>query len=354
MITKASATILAGGMTFTLLISGAIAQGPPVRGIPPGGPGRGPGGMGLIQAPAVQKELGLTEKQKAQIKKVESSLAQKRRQAFAKAREDQVEPQDMRKMMEGLGREQRDAVAKVLEPKQKTRLTEIELQQEGVLAVARKDVASKLKLTAAQSEQVEKIEEDMRQAERNTMPGPGPGGPPGFGRRRAQRNQPGAEGDAAAPGGGPPGEPGVFPGGGPPPGEGAFPDGGGPPGEGGFPGGGGPPPGEGAFPGAGGPPGGPPDFNNEEMRARFEEMRREREKVRSTAISQINTVLSAEQKSEFKKLQGKPFELASLRPGPGPGTSPRTGRAGNRNRPQSRTRTRRGTEQPQEASPESP
>jgi hypothetical protein len=92
----------------------------------------------------------------------------------------------------------------------------------------------------------------------------------------------------------------------------------------------------------------------EEFRARFETMRREREKIRSTATSQINRVLSALQRAEFRKLQGKPFDLASLRPGPGPGGNPRAGRAGTRNRPQTKSRVRRGAEQGQDANPEQP
>jgi len=118
------------------------------------------------------------------------------------------------------------------------------------------------------------------------------------------------------------------------------------------------PPGEGEFPGGGrfrgGPPGegGRPDFNPEEFRARFEEMRKEREKIRSTATTQINAVLSAEQQAAFKKLQGKPFDLASLRPGPGPGGPPRAGRQTNRSRAQTKARSGRGAAPKQESGEE--
>ncbi len=53
--------------------------------------------------------------------------------------------------MDSLRKEQEQAISEILEPKQKTRLGEIELQREGIFAVARTDVAKKLKLTSAQT-----------------------------------------------------------------------------------------------------------------------------------------------------------------------------------------------------------
>ncbi|MFO0891173.1 MAG: hypothetical protein U0790_18770 [Isosphaeraceae bacterium] len=353
-----SPRFLAVALTMTLTVALARAQGPPGRPGGPRGPG-GPGGFNLVMAPTVQKELGLTEKQKSQLKKLEGSQAQRRREAFGKAREERPDPEKMRARMEKAQREQRDAVAKVLEPRQKSRLAEIELQRDGVFALARSEVAAKLKLNKDQSTQIEKILDEAREAERNAMPRP----PDGFGRRRGgngARNggdgPPGAEGEGGFPGDGPPPGGGGFPGDGPP-GEGGL--AGGPPGEeGGFPGGG-PPPGEDGFPG-GGPPdeggaprgrrggGGPPGFNPEEFRARFEKMRQERERIRSTATSQVNSVLTPDQQTAFKKMQGKPFDLASIQPafGPGQGGPNRSARQGpNRNRPQTKSRPRRGGDQ---------
>ena len=73
----------------------AMAQGPPggMRG--PGGPGGfgGPGGpMGppLLMFPAIQKELKLTESQKSQYKKLETTINQKRRSAFTRAASGRV------------------------------------------------------------------------------------------------------------------------------------------------------------------------------------------------------------------------------------------------------------------------
>ncbi len=142
-----------------------------------------------------------------------------------------------------------------------------------------------------------------------------------------------------ASGGGPPGGGGF---GGGPPGEGGF--GGGPPG-GGPPGGG--PPGGGGFQGGGPPGGGGPQFGNEEFRAQFEKMRQAMDKIRTSATKQLTDVLTAEQQAAFKKLQGKSFNLASLRPGAGngPGSSTRTNRTTGRTKAQTKQRSRRDTEE---------
>jgi Spy/CpxP family protein refolding chaperone len=343
-------SMIAIGLTLAAVTSPAFAQGPPRGPGGPGGPGFGPGGPGgpggpaLVNAPAVQKELKLTEQQKSQLKKLDSAMQQKRRQAFSKGRQGDFDPEKMRTSMDSLRREQEKAISEILDKAQKACLAEIELQREGLLAVARTEIATKLKLTTTQSEQARKIVDDMRQAQREAMPPPpqgfpGPGGGP--------------------PGGGPPGENGLQGGGPPgggPPGEGGFsggPPGGGPPGEGGFPGGG-PPQGQGAFPGGGPPPGGQPDFGSDEFRAQFEKLRRQQEKIRTDASKQIAAVLTPEQKAAFDKMQGKPFDLSSLRPAPGRGGSPRATRPGGRSRSQTKQRARRGADQvPSDDQPQS-
>ncbi len=357
--------MFAACLVLVVLLSPTRAQGPPGGPRGPGGPG-GPGGPSLIMAAPIQKELGLTEKQKSQLKKLDTTMSQKRRQMFTRTRSRQgnTDPEKMRTSMDSLRREQEEAVSKILEPKQKTRLGEIELQREGIFAVARTDVAKKLKLTSTQTDKIKTIVDQMRQDERVAMPRPpegsqGPGGgPPGEnGFQGGGPPSGGPPGEGGFPGGGPPGE-GGFQGGGPP-GEGGFP-GGGPPGEGGFQGGGPPgggPPGEGGFPGGGppgenglqggGPPGGGrPDFGSDEFRAQFDKMRKQQEKIRTTATKQITEVLTAEQKTSFNKMQGKPFDLSSLRDGPsnGPRNSTRATRSAGRTKAQTKQRARRGAE----------
>ena len=251
-----------------------MAQGPPggMRG--PGGPGGpfgfgGPGGpMGppLLMFPAVQKELKITKSQQSQYQKLQTTLSQKRRSAFTRTRQTRPDPEKMRTSMEAINKEQEQGIARILDKQQVARLSEIELQREGIFAVARAPIARKLKLTTDQTTKIKTIVDEMRQAQMDAMPRPPQGfGPPGGGPQggRFQGGGPPGEGElqGGPPGGGPPGE-GGFQGGGPP--------GGGPPGENGFQGGGPPgggPPGENGVEG-GGPPGGggPPNFDMQEFR----------------------------------------------------------------------------------------
>jgi hypothetical protein len=249
---------------------------------------------------AVQKELGLTEKQKSQLKKLDSTMMQRRRRDFSRGADGDFDPRAMRSAMEASRREYDAAVAKILDKKQKDRLTQIELQREGLLAVARPDVAAKLKLTAAQSKEVETIADQMRQSLFRSMPRPPGGPPPGEGPGQGQE-RPSSEGP--------------LPGGGPPPG--------------------------GEFPGGGPPPGGPPEFNREEFRAQFAKMRETQEKIRTTAIQEIGEVLTQEQKDAFDKLLGKPFDFARLRPPSGPGSPPEGTPSKDGSRTQAKSKSRR-------------
>ena len=142
-------TLMFAAVLVLVLLSPTRAQGPPGGPRGPGGPG-GPGGPSLIMAAPIQKELGLTEKQKSQLKKLDTTMSQKRRQMFTRTRSRQgdTDPEKMRTSMDSLRSEQAEAISKILEPKQKTRLGEIELHREGIFAVARTDVAKKLKLTS--------------------------------------------------------------------------------------------------------------------------------------------------------------------------------------------------------------
>ena len=284
-------------------------------------------------AAPIQKELGLTEKQKSQLKKLDTTMSQKRRQMFTRSRQGATDPEKMRGSMDSLRREQEEAISNILEPKQKTRLGEIELQREGIFAVARTDVAKKLKLTSTQTDQIKTIVDQMHQDERAAMPGllryPRglAGGPPGenglqggalrFSRWPSRCGRPQAKvvfrvaarqaevvfRVAALRA------------------------------EGGFQGGG---------PWGGGRPG----FGNDVFRAQFEKIRQQQEKIRATATQQITEVLTTEQKTSFNKMQGKPFDLSLLRPGPGngPRNSTRATRSTGRTRAQTKQRARRGAE----------
>lgn len=250
------------------------AQAPPGRppngfGGPggPGGPGGfgGPGGLGLIVAEAVQEDLGLTDKQKTQLKRAEATAGQTMRQAF-EPKEGGFDPEMVGQAMETARREQDAAVSKILDKTQKARLAQLELQREGLPAIGRKDVAAKLKLTMAQTKKIQAILDELRRAQATAMP--------------------------------------RFPGGG-----------------GGFPGGNGNANGEGdAPPGGGGSPGGgPPGFDNEEFRGKFAKLMEDQEKVRKTAGDKLAEILTADQKTAFDKLLGNPFDFTKIKPPGKPG-----------------------------------
>jgi hypothetical protein len=285
---------------------------------------------------AVQKDLKLTATQTQKLQQIEETMRAKRREMFEGAGEERPDPQTVMAAMTTLRRQQDAAIAKVLDKSQKTRLSEIELQRDGIVAVARKEIATKLKITAVQSKKIQAIIDDMRIAQRTLMPQFG-GGPPGGG---------GFPGGGGPPPGGPGG--GDF-GGGPPPGGGPGGDGpfpGGPPGggEGGFPGG--PPQGEGGrgFPG-GGPPGAGPDFNNPEMRAQFAKMREAQDKLQTTATKKIKAVLTKDQKAAFDEMLGEPFDLSTLRRGPGgPGGGSQDRATTKGTQSQAKTKARRETQ----------
>ena len=349
--TRRNATSLAAALAMAALTTAVWAQGPPRGPGGHGGPmGSGePGGPMLVMAPAVQKELKLTDSQKSELKKLDMSAAQKRRQTISKNRHADFDPEKMRTLMESQRHEQEEVVAKILDKKQNDRLTEIDLQREGILAVARTDIAKKLELTSDQSEKIKGIMDEMREAERKTIPVPA--GEQGGFRRPGTYGGGLPDPEAGAFGGGFPGVEGGFPGGGPPEG-----------GAGGFPGGGfpygGPPRGDRGFPGGGlaeggpdvfeGSGGGPTDFNVDKPRARLEKMRKEMDKIRSDAARQITTVLLPDQKQKFDKMLGKPFDFTSIRSGPGgPRIAPRSTRSVPRSRPQTRRRSQIETDQPE-------
>jgi Spy/CpxP family protein refolding chaperone len=257
-------------------------------------------------AASVQEDLGLSDKQKEQLKRLEAAMRQKGREAFTGGGGgggggEGFDPQAMMTTMNALRREHDAAVSKVLDKRQRERLAQLELQREGVIAVTRKDLATKLKLTSSQNKKVKAIVDEMRQSQAQSMPGP-PGG-----------------------GGGPPGGGGGFPGG-PPPGGGGNRGGGG----GGGIGGGGP------------PPGGPPNFDSEEFRAQFAKMREAQDKIRTTATEKIDEVLTKDQKASFDKMLGKPFDFSTIRPGPGPGGPPDGAPPSDDTRSPAKAKTRRG------------
>jgi Spy/CpxP family protein refolding chaperone len=160
------------GLAFALVAASAVAQ-------PPGGPG-GPGGqrgpgmfmmgggmMGyaqLLRIEKVQKEIELTDDQKAELQKIEEQSRARMRELFQGGGQDR---EAARQRFEQARQETEKAIEGVLLPNQVKRLKEIRLQVVGIAgALMDQGVRKELGVTEEQAqkirEAVQKVMEDMR------------------------------------------------------------------------------------------------------------------------------------------------------------------------------------------------
>jgi Spy/CpxP family protein refolding chaperone len=175
------------------------AQAPRGGGGAPGGPsGDGPssrplanvggwaagGSASLLTNPSVQKELKLTEKQKTQIKQLSDDLTRKDQETFKgalnpggsfelEALADAITQNGAETIRRGLMERQftrpqevESAIARILTPRQRSRLAQIALQIEGLWAVTRPEVASRLNMSPDQVEQIGMILVEMGEAQK--------------------------------------------------------------------------------------------------------------------------------------------------------------------------------------------
>jgi len=175
----------------------ALAQGPGRGGFGGGFPGQGGGIAGLLLMEEVQTELKLTDEQKTKLRDSRDELRGGLGGGFGRrgqggggggeggggapnfrdmsAEERQKFMEDARKRMEEQSKKAEDLAKGILTPEQMTRLNELRIQQQGVRAMGRPEVAAALKLTDAQKEAIDDILEAAR-----PQRGPGGGGG-GFG-----------------------------------------------------------------------------------------------------------------------------------------------------------------------------
>jgi Spy/CpxP family protein refolding chaperone len=149
---------------------------------PGGGQGRGPGGFGgggggfgsdptmLLSLEPVQKELELSEEQKADLTK----LSEEGRSLFADFRN--LSREEITKKLEERTAENKKRLDGILLKPQLGRLEEISIQIAGAGALDRTDVAEKLKLTDAQKKSLEDLSTESRDKIREVMSA-GPLGP---------------------------------------------------------------------------------------------------------------------------------------------------------------------------------
>ena len=136
------------------------------------GGGFGGGGVaGLLQMAEVQKEVSLTDEQKAELTKLNEAArpaagaAGFDREAFAKLTEEERTKQrdEMRKAGEERMKKSEEAIKTLLKPEQWTRLNELRAQRDGMRAWSRAEVQKELGLTEEQIAKIKTLNEGQGQ-----------------------------------------------------------------------------------------------------------------------------------------------------------------------------------------------
>lgn len=152
-------TILLGVLALTVTVFAQPGPGGPGPRAPRGmgfgmGFGMG-GGLGLLMMPGVQRELNLSEQQLQQIQQM---MAQQREQIQPLMQQIRdATPEQRQKLMEQVMQKWDEALGKVLQPAQKTRLRELRLQAQGASALASPDVSKELNLSVEQRKKINDI-----------------------------------------------------------------------------------------------------------------------------------------------------------------------------------------------------
>ncbi|MGB4729022.1 MAG: hypothetical protein WBH86_16585 [Thermogutta sp.] len=171
------------GMAFALVAGTAMAQ-------PPGGPG-GPGGRGpgmfmmgpgggvgyaqLLRIEKVQKEIDMTDDQKAEVEKILEKSRERMRELFQGGGQDR---EAARQRFQQAQQETQKAIEGVLLPNQVKRLKEIRLQVIGIgAAMMDQEVRKELGVTEEQAQKirdaVQKVMEELRgQRQQGERPSP--------------------------------------------------------------------------------------------------------------------------------------------------------------------------------------
>lgn len=159
------ATVVLASALLVSLASQAQAQGQRGgRGGGFGGPGGGGGTAGLLMIEEVRKEVGISEDQLGKIREALQGLGGGRgapgagggRTNFQDMSEEERAKfrEEMQKQAEELAKKSEEILKANLDAKQLGRLEELRIQREGAGALARAEVAAKLKLTDDQKETI--------------------------------------------------------------------------------------------------------------------------------------------------------------------------------------------------------
>jgi len=132
------------------------------------------GGFGLLMMPEVQRELGITEQQLQQIGQLMMQQREQMQALMPQMRD--ATPEQRQKMMEQATQKWDEGISKILQPGQKSRLRELQLQAEGAMALRRSDVAKELKLSEEQQKKIQEIGTQYQQKQMQLFQqGRGPG-----------------------------------------------------------------------------------------------------------------------------------------------------------------------------------
>jgi hypothetical protein len=266
----------------------------------------------LLRSTPLQEELEVTEEQKAALEKTNDDMNNRRRDLFRQMfgqRGGQrgpgggrPDPEAMRQMMAAMAAESEKVVLSVLEPEQRQRLTQIGLQIEGPLAVARPEVAKKLNISPPKQQEIQFIMnqldmelQQLNQSRMERMAGMFRGGPGGPGGPEEQLGPGGVGGPGGARGGQ---QRGAFAG---------RPD-------------------QGRGEGEEGEDGRRGNFDREAFAEEMREMGEEQDRILKKAEALIAKSLTAKQKQTFNKLLGEPYDIAKLAASSGFGGRGRGGR----------------------------
>lgn len=171
-----NATLAAAVLSVAAVPSFAQGPGGPGGGRGFGGPG-GPGGGGnigfLVQMPEVQKELKLDQ---TQVELLQDLRQNGPRPNFQELQS--LSPEERQKRFQAMQADQEKKVGEILNKDQMARLKQLQLQQQGVRALDRVEVANALKLTADQKNQVKNAIQGERETMRQAFQGFQPGGAP--------------------------------------------------------------------------------------------------------------------------------------------------------------------------------
>lgn len=156
----------------------ASAQGGAGRGQGRGGfGGRGGGGLGMLRVKEVQEELKMTQPQIDKVDAKQQEVQQAIQTLVQNAGGFQnMSPEDRQKLMPKMQEIQTKAVADILDTKQQKRFHQLELQQQGAMAISRPEVSKELALTDDQKTKIKDIQQAQQDKMREIFQGAGQGG----------------------------------------------------------------------------------------------------------------------------------------------------------------------------------